>query len=203
MKNKFLKGLIASFALAVSCIANAGLIEVNPGAGGGCCNFGERGYWFETPEELTFTSFWLNTSAGLSTNYNLDIILLNNTPPAFPGSTSGYVTLGTWDALSGILNTNITVAKNSFIGLLAWDVNLSLTPYSTAFSQNINGESVIFTRLLRQSLTNGDPVSSSTGSSIGAIGFTANTAEVPEPSTLAVLALGLMGLASRKFKKQA
>ena len=33
--------------------------------------------------------------------------------------------------------------------------------------------------------------------------FVRTVAEVPEPSTLAVFALGLMGLASRKFKKQA
>ena len=30
-----------------------------------------------------------------------------------------------------------------------------------------------------------------------------NVTEVPEPSTLAVFALGLVGLASRKFKKKA
>ena len=35
------------------------------------------------------------------------------------------------------------------------------------------------------------------------IGFTYQIHDVPEPSTLAVFALGLMGLASRKFKKQA
>jgi hypothetical protein len=29
-----------------------------------------------------------------------------------------------------------------------------------------------------------------------------DAAEVPEPSTLAIFALGLMGLASRRFKKQ-
>ena len=203
MKNKLLKGIVASFTLAVSGFANAGLIEVNPSTNGaGCCSGTERGYWFETPEELTFTSFWLNTSVGLSTNYNLDILLFNNTPPEWTGNTTDYVTLGTWDSLSGILNANITVAENSFIGLLAWDVNLSSTPYSTPFSQDINGESVSFTRLIRQSLTNGAPVSSETGGPIGAIGFTANSVEVPEPSTLAVFALGLMGLASRKFKKQ-
>lgn len=33
--------------------------------------------------------------------------------------------------------------------------------------------------------------------------FASKISEVPEPSTLAVFALGLMGLASRKFKKQA
>jgi|GEM_PF-5327938 len=33
--------------------------------------------------------------------------------------------------------------------------------------------------------------------------FSAPTQEVPEPSTLAIFALGMMGLASRKFKKQA
>jgi len=29
-----------------------------------------------------------------------------------------------------------------------------------------------------------------------------NSTEVPEPSTLAIFALGIMGLASRRFKKQ-
>ena len=32
---------------------------------------------------------------------------------------------------------------------------------------------------------------------------TGNSQEVPEPSTLAIFALGIMGLAARRFKKQA
>ncbi|WP_259367065.1 MULTISPECIES: PEP-CTERM sorting domain-containing protein [unclassified Colwellia] len=46
----------------------------------------------------------------------------------------------------------------------------------------------------------------SAGGGFGVYGLTgsvASTAAVPEPSTLAIFALGVMGLASRRFKKQA
>lgn len=181
MKNKFLIVVFAGFTLAVSSLANAGLIEVNPSAdSGSCCSSSERGYFFTTPEALTFTSFWLNTASGLSTDYNLDVLLINDVPPEYSSSTTDYVTLGTWDGLTGIFNTNITVAEGSVIGLLAWDNSLSSTPYGTAFNQDINGETVSFTRLIRQSLTNGNPISTeSSVSKIGAIGFQANSAQVP------------------------
>jgi hypothetical protein len=200
---KIITRIITSATLVLSLHANAGLIEVDPSlSGGSCCGSSERGYYFTTPEELTFTSFWLNTSSGFSSNYNLDILLFNTTPPEFSSSTTDYVTLGSWDGLSGVFNTNVSVDANNIIGLLAWDVNLSTTPYSTGFSQDLNGTSVSFTRLLRQSLVNGDPVSAEATDSIGSIGFTATTTSVPEPSTLIVFALGLMGLAARKLKNK-
>jgi hypothetical protein len=205
MKFKFLKVLLSGVLISISSLSYAGII-VDPVLNGGkCCSSSERGYFFTATEELNFTSFWLNTSAGLSTDFNLDVILLSNTPPEYSGSTSSsttaYTTLGSWDGLSGLFTTDITIATNSIIGFLAYDNNLSTTPYADAFSTNYNGNTINFTRLIRQSLSNGAPVAANGNGPIGAIGFTANTTAVPEPSTLAIFALGIMGLASRRFKK--
>lgn len=53
-------------------------------------------------------------------------------------------------------------------------------------------------------LTNNIPVSFTGPSGFGldAVSFNVTTTDVPEPSTLAIFALGIMGLASRRFKKQ-
>ena len=201
MKFKFIKIFLSGVLISLSSLSYAGLIVDPIANSSGCCSSMERGYWFTTTEQMNFSSFWLNTTSGLSTDYNLDVLLLNNTPPEYSGSTTDYTLLGSWDGLNGLFNTNITVAANSIIGLLAWDENLNSTPYSSEFSQIYNGNTLVFTRLLRQSLSNTAPVSSEAGGSIGAIGFTANTTSVPEPSTLAVFALGIIGLASRRFKK--
>jgi hypothetical protein len=193
---KVINQIVATAALTLTLHANASLIEVNPTANGNaCCADAERGYYFTAPSILDFSSFWLNTSSGLSSNYNLDILLLNTPPPEFSASTTDYVTLGSWDGLSGIFNTDISVAAGSIIGVLAWDVDSSQTPYADLFSQDINGTTVAFSRLIRQSFTNGDPVSTETGEPIGSIGFTVNS--IPEPSTVAIFALGLLGFTLR------
>ena len=197
---KIIGQIVATAALTLTLHANASLIEVNPTAiSSGCCDDKERGYYFTAPSVLDFSSFWLNTPDGLSSNYNLDIILLNITPPEFSASTNDFVTLGSWDGLSGIFNTDISVAAGSIIGVLAWDVNSSKTPYANPFSQDINGTSVAFRRLVRQSLTNGDRVSADSNLSTGSIGFTVNS--IPEPSTVAIFALGLLGFTLRKKAK--
>jgi hypothetical protein len=197
---KIIGQIIATAALTLTLHANASLIEVNPTANGnGCCDDRERGYYFTAPSVLDFSSFWLNTSSGLSSNYNLDIILLNITPPQFSSSTNDFVTLGSWDGLSGIFNTDISVAAGSIIGVLAWDVNSRQTPYANPLSQDINGTSVTFRRLVRQSLTSGDRVSADSAVSIASIGFTVNS--IPEPSTVAIFALGLIGFTLRKKTK--
>ncbi len=204
MKTRSINSLLVCIALLFSVSANANPIVVDPSFdNSGCCTSTERGYYFTTVEELTFTSFWLNTANGLSTNYNLDVLLLNTTPPQFnDGSTTDFVTLGQWDGLSGMFNTNITVAANSIIGLLAWDANFSTTPYAKSFDQIINGETYSFLRLVRQSLVNGDPVSAEGDFDIGAIGFEANgdQVSVSSPTSIAMLAFGLIVLATRRFK---
>ncbi|WP_019676277.1 PEP-CTERM sorting domain-containing protein [Arsukibacterium perlucidum] len=201
-KTLFLALFLIVVSLGNTNTASAGLID--PAAeNSGCCNGLIRGYWFEAPTAFTMDSVWLNTLAGLSTSYRLEILLLNATPPEWSGSTTDFITLASFSNLSGVFNVNFNFAANNLIGILAWDNNLSSTPYSTAFSQNIEGSPVTLTRFLRQSLTTGGPVSSEAGGPIGAIGFSYNSAvtppvAVPAPATILILGIGLLGLSLRR-----
>ncbi|WP_354624087.1 hypothetical protein [Psychromonas sp. MME2] len=178
-------------------------ITIDPAANnGGCCFGGMRGYWFETPIDLTLNNAWLNTANGLSTSYNLEVLALNVTPPLFTNSTSNYSTLASFNNLNGVAALNISFSANDIVGLLAWDNNLALTPYSDQSLQNIGGNAITFNRLLRQNLTPGDPISDELNYPIGAIGFTYNTNSLsvsePEIMLLLGLAIAAVGFAKRK-----
>lgn len=199
MKNKFLKGLVASFALAVSGLANAGLITFTP-SGTSTVSQGTDLYW-DMLSDTTSTSslgavgnFWLsdhgdfhfNTSTGDMVNigtgtggylYSLGEMIGASSNwsngSSFVGTTnfSGIMNFGD----SGIFGLSFQLAGQTHYG---W-VNISENDNGT---QSIHGWGY---------------------ESVAGRAIAAGVTEVPEPSTLAVFALGLMGLASRKFKKQA
>lgn len=188
--------------LSHSPIAQAGV--VNPSLnGGGCCDGYLRGYWFQTPTDFTIDSIWLNTASGLSKSFTLQVLKFSAPVPEWSASTTDFVSLGYFTNLNGALNVNYSFSANDYIGLLAVDQNLSLTPYSNQTTQNINGMSVTLTRLVRQSLGANDGISSETYGSIGAIGFSYNNTPrntVTAASSLALLLLGttLLGFARRR-----
>ncbi len=202
MKNKFLKGLAASFALVISGVANAGLITV----------------------DITETLIWgdENTPGYVMQRLNEDVAgiidltssdVISN-PSGWRGhadidiTASGLVTL-TGREPSGF--ANYTNAFFDFSNILFSDVEV------------ITGVSVIDGTGIFDGQYGGypSPIISFTSNSfsidyrpypeelnfgegqIAQFQLQIESVNVPEPSTLVVFALGLMGLASRKFKKQA
>ncbi len=194
MKNKFLKGVVASFALAVSGIANAGLITLD----------------FDSLEQVN--------NSGVGSSYAEEGFLL---------SASNLFTIGTSDfrytgSVSLLDNTANGITQLTKIGGGTFD----LFSIDVAELNGPNVASITFTRDGGHSQTftlDGDSFGVETfffnSGFLGAttiswvqqnpyhqfdnIKISQEISEVPEPSTLAVFALGLMGLASRKFTKQA
>lgn len=209
MKNKFLKGLVASFVLSISGVVNAGLIE-----------FTDFSDWENNSENITTIDF--NGSQGQTGYINRGSSFL-----------IGGVTFN-----SGTIYSIYDFSGDAAFHDSGW-LDLEDGNYMATFSQAITSLSFDFGDFYSNAMnltvtTNTGEIiqGSSLADSFGFIGFTTESAftsvsfqttgttgpywgfdnlsygnaklsEVPEPSTLAVFALGLMGLATRKFKKQA
>ena len=211
MKIKLLKSAIIAASIAVSGIANAGLISYN-----------------------TLTEYLTATSA-------TNLINFNNQPSSGPsiGSSyteSGLVFTGNLRAGNGNVgaqyadgylmstgNINIDLLPNtvSFAFELGAYYGNATTLTATAFTssganlQFVTGTSTTF-GFAGFSATNGDYITSvvtsqtstSNYDAIDDVRWSVGAApprpdmNVPEPSTFAIFALGIMGLASRRFKKQ-
>ena len=189
MKNRFLKGLIASFALAISGLANAGLIEID------------------------FADLTQGTQYASYAGVNFDLIGgVDSSGNPFVNTNGIHNSNNSWYPTAQILQFSFST--------LVEEISFSLNNFGsgngsfwTAFGAD---DSVLETG----SFSSGGGIFSLTSSNVSYIQFNNNSpssswnfqvnsfsarevAEVPEPSTLAVFALGLMGLASRKFKKKA
>ncbi|ARD45442.1 hypothetical protein A3Q33_14785 [Colwellia sp. PAMC 21821] len=188
MNIKMLKSALAGLVLSVSGFANAGLI-VDDSVGDG-----EWGTVFFnwTGGTIDINGFGDGYATGLTGVGADDIFftLLENDGSDLSAFTGAFVTsnddsnaLG-WDA------DGSTSGLDSYISnfnLNAGSYLLTISHCCTAFSGSINDNSGMHQG------TNDYRISFSDGATL---------TSVPEPSTLAIFALGIMGLASRRFKKQ-
>ena len=243
MKNKLLKGLMASFALAVSGFANAGLISAN-------------GYSWDTSEDSFSNGSleWLRLTetVGLSVNE----ALAANAGYRVATSSELYQLYDDWFTNGSIPASPADVSFNSAYGageeLVDWFGCITQCDYafsnwshydgSTLHSAEYDFSDLVSSSYLLFELDNGYygysninddrayTYTSTYGSTVSTnnyqygqqaytevhtsyntdfknatwgVALVRDVTSVPEPSTLAVFALGLMGLASRKFKKQA
>lgn len=193
MKNKLLKGLVASLALIASGIANAGFIDFNlmpDGTFSGNGDFDVTTYGGPESDAslipIIRNGYLCNSSDVLDTacdypteryidfdfNNGMDWVNIN----VFWAGDSGSISISSYDINGDLLQT---------FGYL--DGDASYTFDSTADIYSV--------------VTSNGYDSSNWWYGVNSIEYVAT--EVPEPSTLAILALSIMGLASRKFKNQA
>jgi len=198
MKNKFLKGLVASIALAVSGFANAGLIEID---------FDDL-----TSGDSVGTSY---LTSGVEF-VDATVVSIGLTGMSAP---NGINRLGSYqffqdspivalfsDLVSSVSLTGYDVGANGFV-MKAFDAhvggNLLQIVSFTGPGAGVGTNHTLMLDVGGISRVEFSQISNVTGDGIVFDNFNFTTTEVPEPSTLAIFALGVMGLASRKFKKQA
>ncbi|MEP4889230.1 MAG: PEP-CTERM sorting domain-containing protein [Aliiglaciecola sp.] len=267
MKNKFLKALVASFILAISGLANAGLITYATSGSGGAISdlytvdivtgdttlIGNTGLALNSiafyngvlygTERLGGSLVSINTDTGESSvigalGTNVTSFAISNSGEAFgwsessddavsinllTGATSVLGDAGVFSATHGLAFADDMLVffnadgnfydVNELSGSLSLISSTGLDRFSRgAIDGDISSEDGLYYGLTWQELEFGiNKLNYTDGSFEGFIATDvqlhtltfAGTTEVPEPSTLAVFALGLIGLASRKFKKQA
>lgn len=201
MKNKFLKGLVVSFALLISGIANAGLITIGSvtNGGGGSFTISSDGV-----DDSLIESFF-----GLSSGFIDGLAITTDADLATEGSGLGDsvdISFGETFSFDWLWNTEENFGETQyndfgFVVLNFGDTTIladTFTPDNTLGSFSwVSG----YTGVLSYAIITMDVGDTSVNSVLTVSNL--SHASVPEPSTFAVLALVLMGLASRKLSKQA
>jgi len=220
MKFKFLKVALTSLILCANGFANAGLIQVGtlPSYAGDCtinCTpllqqvYGSSNF---TVGDSTITSISFFAGAGnWSAGNNYEIWLSEFAPGVGNLTNSWSSNLGA----SAVLFDTIQIGNTTNGQAVTWSGN---------FSYNLSAGDLLVSVRNTGAAGGAAMYASSDGTKQRAYSFSSNTAQsmnvnrgnyglvtrfttsastdVPEPSTLAIFALGLMGLASRRFKKQ-
>jgi hypothetical protein len=204
MKKKLLESILMISILSSYCLANsafAGIINNNFGlvSAENVVTFDEFIIPVNTNITNQFNSLGVNFSPGLCYNFQASF---------FP--TASLASFGCAPAGNNSIFFNDIVSSAAFA--------LQSNPETTTFSSYLNGafvESFSATTVLSflPDLTNAsnfygfinsefNEIRISNNSNVYQIdNIQFNSSKIPEPSTLAIFALGLMGLASRKFKK--
>jgi hypothetical protein len=197
MKFKFLKAACAGLILSVSAFSNAGLITFNGTA--------SDGDYTSLPGSYTEAGFTLTNNSG--SNYFVDNDFSTNLNSwdddvlEFNSLTSSQATLTAdgninFDFSSAFLGSFNSAASLTFEGFFAGGGSITQT-----FSLGLNTRALFnFTGFNNLSSL---VISAPTDGMFALMDdLTVSASSVPEPSTLAIFALGIIGLASRRFKKQ-
>lgn len=203
MNIKTLKAAIAGLVLSVSGFANAGLITFESGHSGYFANESIQLDGFDITHSGSF-AYIQNTSsqAGNGSNvlysYNRSTISLSATSGelfsllAFDGGESHNIFPHGWS--NAIQVTGFNLAGQVAQSIFRLDIDKSYLTGLETFSLSS------FTGLSRVEFVGVCDTTCNPEFSLDNISVA--TQAVPEPSTLAIFALSIMGLASRRFKKQ-
>jgi hypothetical protein len=185
MNVKMLKAAFAGLVLSVSGVANAGLITETQIQ---TINFQDFTFNFNVNDWVQGSGSTLLleiqgdfTSSTSSENFELLVEGINYGTRSRNNSDSFVSYTRNTALLTNLFSFNIA-NTNSFL-------------VNDIFSFNVNFDSGVHVSF------GNDGIGSSNSPYVKAT-YTYNSVAVPEPSTLAIFALGLMGLASRRFKKQ-
>lgn len=177
MKLKLLISTLAGLLLTVSCMVNATLIEAD--------FLGSNDGFYDTETE----TYWVDINQFTSGN-------IGN---MFSQANTMGATLATKAQIVELFGNLNGVATSTYFGIAGtkwneylwgyYDDGTPTGPGGQAFIHSGGGQTILDDRGAYDG-----------HSSLGA--WATYTVDVPEPSTLVIFALGLMGLASRRFKKQ-
>lgn len=196
MTFKYLKSTVTGLILAVSSVANAGLIQGDfttssdlPSIGSGALIYQElaqsigAGYELDKADGdfVTNPSSWGGGLVWMDYDPTTNILLLDSQDTwdfeTFDAYIDNILFSGS-EIITGIsLITNDLVTPNEVPTLSFTDNSIHISYVAADFFDFTEGTA--------------------------SFQITTSAAQVPEPTSLAILALGMIGLASRKFKKQA
>tara|TARA_R110001599_G_scaffold334602_1_gene550980 strand:- start:252 stop:896 length:645 start_codon:yes stop_codon:yes gene_type:complete len=213
MKYNFFKGVIASLALAISGFANAGLIvdqsfdssNIISGA-----NFSQGSnsqfdnFTLTESFDIDLISMWGGYwSSGVQPS-SFDFRMQIRTDTSFASVIFDQTLIA-----SAVFDTGYDHNNNGTADILKFDFDVTgLTLGAGSYYIGISSQNNPGTSFYRQQLStpyvSGVAFNGTVGSTSGDLTLAINgsTTSVPEPSTLAIFALGMIGLASRRFKKQ-
>jgi hypothetical protein len=185
MNVKMLKAVVAGLVLSVSGFANAGLIfsdntNITTSGQSDIASFSSIGF-----EYYTNIIFSVDARGDFGENQsNEDIEFL------IDGVNFGQYTWDTFGVTSSTGSSNIS----SIDKLISFSFNISALQWANFISDDS----------VQVTWNNGSGVGDWSNDYIGYVNYEINgvASQVPEPTTLAIFALGIMGLASRRFKKQ-
>ncbi|NQZ90386.1 MAG: PEP-CTERM sorting domain-containing protein [Colwellia sp.] len=228
MNNKLFKSMIAAALLSVTSIANAGIIYISVDTVGAITAIDDlspenlAGFLLGEELRLDFTfddsAVDLDTGTGME---NQGKFRDSNATLSLTGLTSG----ATLSYFSGVdievddkeeleIESIATSASATYTRIIGGDIDWNT--HGTDFFTNPDNIAIVFADLFANSFSNSSGNSASTeywngaqsvqGISFGEVPNTStftssNATSVPEPTSLAILSLGLLGLVSRKVKK--
>jgi hypothetical protein len=214
MKFKFLNKVFMVLAITTSCLSNAGLITDHDGY----VTDSVTGWqWLDArfTDNMSYNDVLASTTSGsligweiASTSEVLGLLLHQNNNVLIPTTGTGY----TWDtsifsfkALVMMLGDGSNYGDHAGYGYLnGMTTDISSYSNSAGAPRTVqfgwHGHSTYVNQGFLRDDSWGPSSYTTTQSNTNT--WLVKKAEVPEPSTLAIFALGMIGLASRRFKKQ-